>query len=159
MRIGHGYDVHKFAPGDGLVLGGVFIPHSQTLEAHSDGDVVIHALIDSILGALGEGDIGRHFPDTDPQYSGADSRRLLNSVVEMMAARQYQLGNADITIIAQAPKMAPHLSQMRENLAATLHCSADRVNLKATTTEGLGFTGRGEGIGCHTVTLLLPLES
>jgi 2-C-methyl-D-erythritol 2,4-cyclodiphosphate synthase len=159
MRIGHGYDVHKFAPGDGLVLGGVFIPHSQTLVAHSDGDVVIHALIDSILGALGEGDIGRHFPDTDPQYSGCDSRQLLALIVEMMTARQYQLGNADITIIAEAPKMAPHISQMRENLAVNLHCSVDRVNIKATTTEGLGFTGRGEGIGCHAVTLLLPLES
>ncbi len=159
MRIGHGYDVHKFAPGDGLVLGGVFIPYSQSLEAHSDGDVVIHALIDSILGALGEGDIGQHFPDTDPQYSGFDSRKLLDLIVEMMSARQFQLGNADITIIAQAPKMAPYLSQMRENLAATLHCSVDRVNLKATTTEGLGFSGRGEGISCHAVALLMPGES
>jgi len=159
MRIGHGYDVHKFAPGDGLVLGGVFIPYSQSLEAHSDGDVVIHALIDSILGALGEGDIGQHFPDTDPQYSGFDSRKLLDLIVEMMSARQYQLGNADITIIAQAPKMAPYLSQMRENLAATLHCSVDQVNLKATTTEGLGFSGRGEGISCHAVALLMPGES
>jgi 2-C-methyl-D-erythritol 2,4-cyclodiphosphate synthase len=158
MRIGHGYDVHKFAPGDGLVLGGVFIPYSQTLEAHSDGDVVIHALIDSILGALGEGDIGQHFPDTDPQYSGCDSRQLLELIVKIMVGRQYQLGNVDITIIAQAPKMAPHLSVMRENLAATLRCAVDQVNLKATTTEGLGFTGRGEGISCHAVTLLVPQE-
>lgn len=154
MRIGHGYDVHGFTEGDYLVLGGVSIPFDHTFLAHSDGDVVIHALIDSLLGALALGDIGQHFPDSDAQYSGCDSRELLARVIQMVASNGYQLGNADMTIIAQAPKMAPHLGQMRKNLAADLSCAVEQINIKATTTEKLGFAGRGEGIACHAVVLL-----
>ncbi|MBT4832207.1 MAG: 2-C-methyl-D-erythritol 2,4-cyclodiphosphate synthase [Porticoccaceae bacterium] len=154
MRIGHGYDVHAFGEGDGLVLGGVKIPYQRAFIAHSDGDVLIHALIDSLLGAMALGDIGQHFPDTDPAYAGCDSRTLLVAVAAIMKDQGYQLGNADISIIAQHPKMAPHLQAMRDNLAADLSCDIGQINIKATTTEKLGFAGRGEGIACHAVALL-----
>lgn len=154
MRIGHGYDVHRFGPGDALVLGGVTIPHEHGLVAHSDGDVLIHAVCDALLGALGEGDIGRHFPDTDPANLGIDSRLLLRRVVDLMHRAGWVLGNLDATIVAQAPRMAPHISAMRDNLAADLAAAVAQVNVKATTTETLGFTGRGEGIAVHAVVLL-----
>ena len=154
MRIGHGYDVHAFGEGDGLVLGWVKIPYQRAFIAHSDGDVLIHALIDSLLGAMALGDIGQHFPDTDPAYAGCDSRTLLVAVAAIMKDQGYQLGNADISIIAQHPKMAPHLQAMRDNLAADLSCDIGQINIKATTTEKLGFAGSGEGIACHAVALL-----
>ena len=156
MRIGHGYDVHAFGEGDGLVLGGVNIPYQRALIAHSDGDVLIHALIDSLLGAMALGDIGLHFPDTDPAYAGCDSRTLLVAVAAMIKEQGYQLGNADISIIAERPKMAPHIKAMRDNLAADLGCDIGQINIKATTTEKLGFAGREEGIACHAVALLQP---
>jgi 2-C-methyl-D-erythritol 2,4-cyclodiphosphate synthase len=154
MRIGHGYDVHRFGPGDALVLGGVTIPHDRALVAHSDGDVLLHAVCDALLGALGEGDIGRHFPDTDPANAGIDSRVLLRRVVALAHRAGWVLGNLDATIVAQAPRMAPHISAMRENLAADLAATVAQVNVKATTTETLGFTGRREGIAVHAVVLL-----
>lgn len=155
-RIGHGYDVHRFCEGDGVVLGGVQIPHSAALEAHSDGDVLIHALCDAILGALGLGDIGRHFPDDDPANKDIDSRILLKCVVALAEQRGYVVGNADMTVIAQAPKLAPHIDTMRVVLAGDLEVDVEVVNVKATTTEGLGFTGREEGIAAHAVVVLLP---
>jgi 2-C-methyl-D-erythritol 2,4-cyclodiphosphate synthase len=154
MRIGHGYDVHAFGEGDALILGGVSIPHQHAFVAHSDGDVLIHALIDALLGAMALGDIGQHFPDTDVTYKGSNSRDLLAVVVAMMTNNGYELGNADITIIAQSPKMAPHLEKMRLNLAADMGSDLSQINIKATTTEKLGFTGREEGIACHAVVLL-----
>lgn len=154
MRIGHGYDVHRFGAGDELVLGGVHIRHDRALEAHSDGDVLIHAICDALLGAIGEGDIGRHFPDTDPANAGIDSRMLLRRVMQLVHASGWGLGNMDATLIAQAPKMAPHIPAMRQNLAADMSVDAARVNVKATTTEGLGFAGREEGIAAHAVVLL-----
>ena len=154
MRIGHGYDVHRFGPGDALVLGGVTIPHDRGLVAHSDGDVLIHAVCDALLGALGEGDIGRHFPDTDPANAGIDSRLLLRRVVDLMHGAGWVLGNLDATVVAQAPRMAPYISAMRDNLAADLAATVAQVNVKATTTETLGFTGRREGIAVHAVVLL-----
>lgn len=154
MRIGHGYDVHRFEPGDGFVLGGVRIDHNRGLAAHSDGDVLIHAICDALLGALGLGDIGRHFPDTDPANADIDSRILLRRVMALVRNHEYQLGNLDSTIVAQAPKMAPHIEAMRANLAQDLGASPDRVNVKATTTEKLGFAGREEGIAVHAVALL-----
>lgn len=154
MRIGHGYDVHRFGPGDALVLGGVTIPHDRGLVAHSDGDVLIHAVCDALLGALGEGDIGRHFPDTDPANAGIDSRLLLRRVVGLMHGAGWVLGNLDATVIAQAPRMAPYIAAMRDNLAADLAAAVAQVNVKATTTETLGFTGRREGIAVHAVVLL-----
>lgn len=157
MRIGHGYDVHAFGEGDGLVLGGVKIPYQRAFIAHSDGDVLIHALIDSLLGAMALGDIGQHFPDTDPAYAGCDSRTLLVAVAAMMKDQGYQLGNADISVIAERPKMAPHIQAMRDNLAADLSCDIGQINIKATTTEKLGFAGREEGIACHAVVLLQPV--
>ncbi|MGB2260002.1 MAG: 2-C-methyl-D-erythritol 2,4-cyclodiphosphate synthase [Porticoccaceae bacterium] len=157
MRIGHGYDVHAFGEGDGLVLGGVKIPYQRAFIAHSDGDVLIHALIDSLLGAMALGDIGQHFPDTDPAYAGCDSRTLLVAVAAMMKDQGYQLGNADISVIAERPKMAPHIQAMRDNLAADLSCDIGQINIKATTTEKLGFAGREEGIACHAVALLQPV--
>ncbi len=159
MRIGHGYDVHAFGEGDALVLGGVSIPYRHGFIAHSDGDVLIHALIDGLLGALSLGDIGQHFPDTDPAYAGSNSRDLLAKVVAMMRSKGYVLGNGDVTIIAQSPKMAPYLDSMRLNLASDLGCSLEQINIKATTTEKLGFCGREEGIACHAVVLLRPLSS
>ncbi len=157
MRIGHGYDVHRFAAGDFITLGGVRIAHTSGLLAHSDGDVLLHALSDALLGAAALGDIGRHFPDTDPQFKGADSRVLLRHVVGIVQAKGWKVGNVDATIVAQAPKMAPHIEQMRELIAADLQVDLDQVNVKATTTEKLGFTGREEGIAVHAVALLLPV--
>ena len=154
MRIGHGYDVHRFGPGDTVVLGGVSIPHDRGMVAHSDGDVLIHAVCDALLGALGEGDIGHHFPDTDPANAGIDSRVLLRRVMRLVAAAGWELGNLDVALIAQAPRMAPHIAVMRDNLAADMAASVAQVNVKATTTETLGFTGRGEGIAAHAVVLL-----
>ncbi len=154
MRIGHGYDVHRFCDGTGLVIGGVHIPHHQSLEAHSDGDVLIHALCDALLGAIGQGDIGRHFPDTDAANADIDSRVLLRRVVRMVSDSGWGLANMDATIVAQAPKMAPHIPAMVSRLASDLQVSASQVNIKATTTEKLGFTGRKEGIAAHAVVLL-----
>ena len=156
IRIGHGYDVHRFCQGSGIVLGGVRIPHGAGLKAHSDGDVLIHALCDAILGALGLGDIGRHFPDTDPANEDIDSRILLQCVVALAGQQGYRLGNADVTVVAQAPKLAPHIDTMRAILAGDLQADVEVVNVKATTTEGLGFAGREEGIAAHAVVLLLP---
>lgn len=155
FRIGHGFDVHKFGDGDHLMLGGVRIPFNKAFIAHSDGDVALHALSDALLGAAALGDIGRHFPDTDAQYKGADSRNLLRSVVSQIHQSGYKVGNVDITIVAQAPKMAPHIEQMRANIAADLQVDIGAVNVKATTTEQLGYTGRKEGIAVHAVALLL----
>jgi len=157
MRIGHGYDVHRFGEGDYITLGGVQIPHDRGLVAHSDGDVVLHALTDAILGAAALGDIGRHFPDTDPQFKGADSRVLLRHALQLVHARGWKVGNTDITIAAQAPKLAPHIEAMRERVASDLQVELDQVNIKATTTESLGFVGRKEGIEVHAVALLLAL--
>ena len=154
MRIGHGFDVHAFEDGDFITLGGVQIPHSHGLKAHSDGDVALHALADALLGAAALGDIGQHFPDTDDAWAGADSRMLLRHVVGLIHDKGYQVGNVDITIIAQAPKMAPHIQGMRECIAADLNVRLDDVNVKATTTEKLGYVGRKEGIAVHAVTLL-----
>lgn len=155
MRIGHGFDVHKFGPGDHVVLGGVSIPYEQGLLAHSDGDVLIHALCDALLGAAGLGDIGKHFPDTDPEFEGADSRNLLRHVVSLLKTEGWVVGNIDSTLVAQAPKMAPHIEAMRAHLAADLEVDISAVNVKATTTEKLGFTGRKEGIAAHAVALLM----
>ncbi|KZX59156.1 2-C-methyl-D-erythritol 2,4-cyclodiphosphate synthase [Halioglobus sp. HI00S01] len=154
MRIGHGYDVHKFGPGDSIVLGGVSIPHARGLVAHSDGDVLLHAVCDALLGAIAAGDIGGHFPDTDPTHAGADSRELLRQVMKLVHEAGYVVANLDSTIIAQTPKMAPHIPGMREHIAADLQVSAGQVNVKATTTEKLGFAGREEGIAAHAVVLL-----
>ena len=154
MRIGHGYDVHRFGAGDALVLGGVRIPHDRALVAHSDGDVLIHAVCDALLGALALGDIGQHFPDTDPANAGIDSRLLLRRVMQLALQAGWVLGNMDVTLIAQAPRMAPHIAAMRENLAADMAAAVAQVNVKATTTETLGFTGRQEGIAVHAVVLL-----
>src|SRR5512136_245236 len=154
MRIGHGYDVHRLVEGRKLILGGVDVPYAKGLLGHSDADVLLHAISDAILGAMGEGDIGKHFPDTDPQYKGADSLKLLAHVMRLADARGYRLGNLDATIVAQRPKLAPHIQLMRENIAAVLSAETDRVNVKATTTEELGFTGRGEGIAAYAVALL-----
>ena len=154
MRIGHGYDVHRFGVGSEVVLGGVHIPHTRGLEAHSDGDVLIHAICDALLGAIGQGDIGRHFPDTDPDNADIDSRLLLRKVVNLVHQAGWVLSNLDATLIAQAPKMAPHITSMCQHLAADLGADPGRVNVKATTTEKLGFTGRQEGIAAHAVVLL-----
>lgn len=155
MRIGHGFDVHKFGGEGPVTIAGVKIEHSQGLLAHSDGDVALHALCDAILGACAMGDIGHHFPDTDAQYSGVDSRILLRHVWSLVQAKGYQMGNLDLTIIAQAPKMAPHIQMMREIIACDLTCDISQVNVKATTTEKLGYVGRKEGISTHAVVLLV----
>ncbi|MBP8202907.1 MAG: 2-C-methyl-D-erythritol 2,4-cyclodiphosphate synthase [Pseudomonas sp.] len=155
MRIGHGYDVHRFTEGAFITLGGVQIPHTLGLLAHSDGDVLLHALSDALLGAAALGDIGKHFPDSDPTFKGADSRVLLRHVVGLIHAKGWQVNNVDATIIAQAPKMAPHIDSMRGRIAEDLQVSLDQVNVKATTTEKLGFTGREEGIAVHAVALLV----
>ncbi|MFA5678969.1 MAG: 2-C-methyl-D-erythritol 2,4-cyclodiphosphate synthase [Pseudomonas sp.] len=157
MRIGHGYDVHRFGDGNYITLGGMRIAHDRGLVAHSDGDVALHALTDAILGAAALGDIGRHFPDTDPQFKGADSRVLLRHALELVHAKGWKIGNVDITIAAQAPKLAPHIETMRERVASDLQVTLDQVNIKATTTEKLGFVGRMEGIEVHAVALLLAL--
>lgn len=154
IRIGHGFDVHAFTEGDFITLGGVKIPHTQAFLAHSDGDVALHALTDALLGAAALGDIGQHFPDTDPQYKGADSRVLLRAVVALLQQKQYAIGNVDVTIMAQAPKLAVHIPNMRENIAADLGIALDCVNVKATTTEKLGFVGRKEGIAVAAVALI-----
>ena len=154
MRIGHGYDVHRFGEGDFITLGGVVIAHTQGLVAHSDGDVLLHALCDALLGACALGDIGQHFPDTDPAYRGASSRDLLTHVMKLVAEQGWQVVNIDSTIIAQSPKMAPHIPAMRSNIAQDLEVDLSAVNVKATTTEKLGFCGRQEGIAVHAVVLL-----
>ena len=154
MRIGHGFDVHKFGGKGPLILAGVAVPFEQGFIAHSDGDVAIHALCDAILGALCLGDIGHHFPDTDGKYENISSRILLRHVVGLMTKKGYQIGNGDITIVAQAPKMAPHLLAMRQCLSEDLNCDIDQINVKATTTEKLGYTGRKEGVAVHCVVLL-----
>jgi 2-C-methyl-D-erythritol 2,4-cyclodiphosphate synthase len=154
MRIGHGYDVHKFGGSGPIVIAGVKIEHDMGLIAHSDGDVVLHALCDALLGALALGDIGKHFPDTDPTLEGVDSRKLLRHVYKLITDQQYQLGNLDLTIVAQAPKMAPHIELMRKNIAEDLSADIAQVNVKATTTEKLGFAGRKEGMAAYAVVLL-----
>ncbi|MBK5072112.1 2-C-methyl-D-erythritol 2,4-cyclodiphosphate synthase [Budviciaceae bacterium BWR-B9] len=155
MRIGHGFDVHKFGGEGPLIIGGVRIPYEFGLLAHSDGDVALHALTDALLGAAALGDIGKLFPDTDQAYKGADSRELLREAFRQVKAKGYVIGNVDVTIIAQSPKMAPHIPQMRVNIAEDLGCHMEQVNVKATTTEQLGFTGRKEGIACEAVALLV----
>lgn len=154
MRIGHGYDVHRLVEGRKLILGGVFIPWEKGLLGHSDADVLLHALMDALLGAAALGDIGRHFPDTDEQYRGADSMALLRQVRTILSDHGFTVGNVDCTVLAQRPKLAPHIQQMRENIAAALEIPVDRVSVKATTEEGLGFTGEGLGIASHAVVLI-----
>ena len=154
MRIGHGYDVHRLAEGRKLILGGVDIPFEKGLDGHSDADVLLHAVSDALLGAAGLGDIGRHFPDTDPQYKGADSLVLLQVVGQKITAAGYRVGNIDVTMIAQKPKLKAHIPTMEQNIATALGINAGRVNVKATTEEGLGFTGTMEGMACHAVCLL-----
>lgn len=155
MRIGQGYDAHKFKDGGKLILGGVDVPYEKGMEAHSDGDVVIHALCDALLGAMALGDIGKHFPDTDDSYKGIDSRILLKEVMHKVRAGGMKLGNADITIIAQEPKLAPHIQTMRDILATDMSTAINNVSVKATTTEKMGFTGRAEGIAVTAVVLLV----
>ena len=155
IRIGHGFDVHAFGEGDHLMLGGVRVPHARGVLAHSDGDVVIHALCDAILGALALGDIGRHFPPSDPRWRGADSRRFLRHCAGLARERGWRLGNADITVVCERPKVGPHADAMRQALAAELDAGIEAISVKATTTETLGFTGRGEGIAAQAVCLLV----
>ena len=154
MRIGHGYDVHKLVEGRDLILGGVKIDYEKGLLGHSDADVLLHAVSDALLGAAGLGDIGKHFPDTDPRYKGADSLKLLTAVAEKVCAAGYRVSNIDVTMIAQRPKLLPHIPQMRRNIAGAVSIGEDRVNVKATTEEKLGFTGEGLGMSCHAVCLL-----
>ena len=154
MKIGHGYDVHRLVPESELILGGVQIPHHKGLLGHSDADVVLHAICDAILGALGVGDIGQHFPDTDSEYENIDSRILLRKVADLMDKKSFVISNLDVTIAAQAPKLAKYLPQMREFIASDLSVPCEAINLKATTTEGLGFVGEEEGIECYAVVLL-----
>jgi len=158
MRVGQGFDVHALVAGRKLVIGGVTIPYEKGLEGHSDADVLLHAICDALLGAAGLGDIGRHFPDTDAAYKNADSRKLLAAVAAKVGARQMRVVNVDATIIAQAPRMAPHVEQMVRNIAADLCIGSDCINVKATTTERLGFTGRGEGIAASAVVLLMEID-
>lgn len=159
MRIGHGFDVHRFGPGDHLVIGGLTLPFDAGFVAHSDGDVLLHAISDALLGACALGDIGHHFPDIDPDFQGADSRVLLRKVYDLVTQAGWQLGNLDATLMAQAPKMAPHIPAMRALIADDLKVERGQVSVKATTTERLGFTGRGEGIAAEAVVLLLPRSS
>lgn len=154
MRIGSGFDVHAFGEGDHVMLGGVRIPFTRGLVAHSDGDVLIHALCDALLGALALGDIGKHFPPTDPRWKDADSRALLRRCATLVRERGYVVGNADLTLIGEQPRVGPHADEMRANLAADLACDIGRISVKATTTERLGFTGRGEGLAAQAVVLL-----
>lgn len=158
IRIGHGFDVHAFGGEGPIIIGGVKIPYAQGLLAHSDGDVALHALTDALLGAVALGDIGKLFPDTDMQYKGADSRGLLREAFAQVKARGYHVGNVDVTIIAQAPKMRPYIDEMRGLIAQDLQCDIAQVNVKATTTEKLGFIGRGEGIACEAVALLVKKQ-
>lgn len=159
MRIGHGYDVHRLVPERPLVLGGITIPYPLGLLGHSDADVLLHAVCDALLGAAGKGDIGQHFPDSDPAYKGIASTLLLAHVLTLLREQGYRVGNLDATIIAQRPKLAPFIPAMRENIARFCAVATDRINIKATTTEELGFEGRGEGISCHAVALLLRVGS
>jgi 2-C-methyl-D-erythritol 2,4-cyclodiphosphate synthase len=159
VRIGSGFDVHAFAGGRALVIGGVTIPHDRGLEGHSDADVLLHAIADAILGAMALGDLGRHFPDTDPKWKGADSRRLLREVAGMATAQRFRIGNVDATIVAQAPRMAPYVEAMRANIAADLGCDVAYVCVKATTTERLGFTGREEGIAALATVLVETMDN
>ena len=154
FRVGHGYDVHAFTDGDGIVLGGVAIDCDRAVLAHSDGDVLIHALCDALLGAMGHGDIGHLFPDNDPVNRGRDSREFLRHVSNLLTAEGYRLGNVDLTVIAQVPRIAPHVPAMRESLARDLDCDGSRINVKATTTERLGFVGREEGLAAAAVVLI-----
>ena len=158
MRVGLGYDVHKLVEGRKLIIGGVDIPYEKGLLGHSDADVLIHAVMDSILGALALGDIGKHFPDTDEKYKGADSMKLLEFVYNLINEKGYNIGNIDCTIIAQSPKMAPHIQNMRENIAKTLNTSIENINVKATTEEGLGFTGAKEGISAQSICFLVKVD-
>ncbi|HEX6136255.1 MAG TPA: 2-C-methyl-D-erythritol 2,4-cyclodiphosphate synthase [Casimicrobiaceae bacterium] len=158
-RIGNGFDVHAFAAGRPLVIGGVTIPHDRGLAGHSDADVLLHAIADAILGALALGDLGRYFPDSDPKWKGADSRSLLRAVAGLAAAQRHRIGNVDATLIAQAPRLAPHVEAMRANIAADLQCEAACVSVKATTTERLGFAGREEGIAALATVLVVPMET
>ena len=154
MRIGHGYDVHKLVEGRPLILGGVKIPYERGLLCHSEADVLLHSVMDALLGAAGLGDIGRHFPDTDPAYKGADSMELLKAVEKKIAARGYRVGNVDVTMIAQKPKLKDYIGVMEANISEALGVSRDRINVKATTEEHLGFTGEGLGMSCHAVCIL-----
>jgi len=154
MRVGSGFDVHAFGPGDSVALGGVRVPHSRGVVAHSDGDVLLHALVDALLGAAGLGDIGEHFPDTDPRWRGADSRQFVTAVLATLARRSWRVVNVDLTLLAQAPKVAPWRDQIRRSVAGLLGVSVDAVNLKATTTEQLGFLGRGEGLAAMATVLI-----
>lgn len=154
MRIGHGYDVHKLVEGRKLIMGGVDIPYEKGLDGHSDADVVLHAVMDSLLGALALGDIGKHFPDTDPRYKGIDSMKLAEHVADLISEKGAKVVNIDVTILCQKPKLAPHIPKMRENIAGVVGCDTGRISVKATTEEGLGFTGEGKGIACHCVCLL-----
>ena len=154
MRIGHGYDVHRLTEGRDLIIGGVKIPYEKGLLGHSDADVLTHAVMDALLGAAALGDIGKHFPDTDPAYKGADSLKLAQHVAKLLQDHGYRIGNIDATVIAQAPKLAPHIPLMKQNLARALGCDADQINVKATTEEHLGFTGEGLGIAAHAVCLI-----
>ncbi|MBK8283999.1 MAG: 2-C-methyl-D-erythritol 2,4-cyclodiphosphate synthase [Ahniella sp.] len=155
IRIGHGFDVHAFREGDSVWLGNLKIPHDRGIEAHSDGDVVLHALCDALLGALALGDIGQHFPPSDPRWKGADSAVFLQHVLGLVRAKGYELGNADLTILAERPKIGPHRLAMRERIASIVGCDIERISVKATTTEKLGFTGREEGIAAEAVVLLV----
>ena len=158
MRIGHGYDVHRLVEGRKCIIGGVDVPHEKGLLGHSDADVLLHAVMDAVLGAMAVGDIGKLFPDSDPAYKGADSLALTRRVAEVMAERGYRLGNMDATVIAQAPRLAPHIPAMRQNIASAFGTDVDRISVKATTEEGLGFTGSGEGIAAHAVCLLERID-
>lgn len=157
FRIGHGYDVHRFGEGDHIMLGGTRIPHHSGFIAHSDGDVLIHALCDALLGAMAAGDIGRHFPDTDNQFKDIDSTRLLEHVVEMVKNSGYAIANIDVTVIAQTPKLSPYIQPMRERLSSFLSLDTGCINIKATTTEQLGFTGREEGVAVHVVAMIYTI--
>jgi 2-C-methyl-D-erythritol 2,4-cyclodiphosphate synthase len=154
MRIGHGFDVHAFGEGDAIILGGVRIPYSRGLLAHSDGDVLLHALCDALLGAVGLGDLGRHFPDTRAEFQGIDSRILVRRVMTLLQEHKFQVGNVDATLIAQAPKLASYVPAMIQHIVEDLHVMPRQINIKATTTEGLGYIGRGEGIAAHAVVLV-----
>ena len=156
MRIGHGFDAHRFGEGDSVTIGGIAIPHSHGLIAHSDGDVLIHAICDAILGAIALGDIGKHFPDNDPAFKNIDSAELLKSVMQSANNKGYVVGNLDCTVIAQAPRLGAHIPAMQTKLSGLLNAEVDAVNVKATTTEKMGYTGRGEGISAHAVVLMQP---
>ena len=158
-RIGHGYDVHRFGEGNFIVLGGVKIPHNHGFIAHSDGDVLIHSLCDALLGSIAAGDIGQHFPDTDEQYKNIDSSILLKKINQLLKQDQFLIGNIDISIVAQTPKMSPHIQLMRQHLATVLNIAQTQINIKATTTEKLGFTGRQEGIAVHSVVMVYSISS